>query len=478
MAPCAICLRARAVVVRISARLSMAGASADVSLAVIAVSYCGRGWSDSLVIGHIVLLTAGLAVTVRGRMLARFYRTFVKIQLLSDPALTTKTLYNLMADCDSASWAVAWATPNPVYEAALAHREKFEHFVVGTHGYVTDPDVLEELAKGPNFKVVFPAGHLFHPKVYLFRMRDECAAVVGSHNLTKSAFSANRELSTLIQGKTGEAVLQELFAFVEDAHEGAETLTSDWLFQYRGNYRRNERYRKELEKEMSEISDVSKPDKPGLQMSWGQFFGLIKAETRHSAAARLVVLEAARALFQKSAFAAMSWDDRMRIAGIRSDAQLKHDPVHWPLFGAMASNGSFRKTVENNAVQLSAALDEIPLTGDIEEEHYEGFKRLFLAAYDSTRHHGGGIGTGTRLLAMRRPDQFVGVNGGNDDGIGEFFNCNDITLDNYWERVIKQVRAAPWWLVEEPSAAYERRVWAGRAAFLDSIYYNPKPKKI
>lgn len=62
-------------------------------------------------------------------------------------------------------WAVAWATENPVFEAAMKHSSKFEHVVIGTHMFQTQPEVLERVGALAPAAVVPPTGDLFHPKV-------------------------------------------------------------------------------------------------------------------------------------------------------------------------------------------------------------------------------------------------------------------------------------------------------------------------
>lgn len=52
----------------------------------------------------------------------------------------------------------------------------------------------------PEARVVAPdKPRLFHPKVYLFRNGSRSAAIVGSHNLTSSAFKSNVEASVFIE---------------------------------------------------------------------------------------------------------------------------------------------------------------------------------------------------------------------------------------------------------------------------------------
>lgn len=130
----------------------------------------------------------------------------------------------------------------------------------------------------------------------------------------------------------------------------------------------------------------------------------------------------------------------------------------------------------NNAKALASAMAAIPAEGGVGYEDYERFVKRFMAAFDKKLRAGGGIGTGTRLLAMKRPDQFVGLNDANKKGVCAHFGqaVNTTTLDNYWERIIEPMRLSAWWQAKEPSSKQEQRIWRCRAAMLDAIHYVPK----
>ncbi len=86
---------------------------------------------------------------------------------------------------------------------------------------------------------------------------------------------------------------------------------------------------------------------------------------------------------------------------------------------------------------------------------------------------------GTRLLAMRRPDQFVCIDGPNIKGVCGYLGApySTVNLDNYWELIIEQVRVTPWYLEDEPLDSEERKIWQCRTALLDAIYYDPHSRK-
>lgn len=407
----------------------------------------------------------------------------MQVELLTDSKHATKTLVDLTANCELAAWAVAWATDNEVLEAAYTHRAKFRHLVIGTHGYVTSPSVIERFQAEPKFKVMLPDGPLFHPKVYLFRKGDEWTAVVGSHNLTGRAFTRNIEASTVIRGKATDPGLQKLFAFVAQSWGDGVDVDPDWLYSYKANHLRAKAAHRELDRWVPVQKSKAGDGIPGPQdLTWEEFVALVKVENAnsdHTLLGRLRVLEQLGAVFRsKPTYAELEVDDRKRIAGTMGASQAKtKDGLDWAWFGAMGASGSFSTTVINNPDGLSRALDFIPLTGPVDVEHYELFREEFMGALSADLRASGGIATGTRLLAMKRPDQFVCISKPNKKGIAEHFAvANNTSLENYWERIILRVRSTPWWLAPEPKDPLEKRVWAGRAALLDAIYYDPSTR--
>jgi hypothetical protein len=80
---------------------------------------------------------------------------------------------------------------------------------------------------------------------------------------------------------------------------------------------------------------------------------------------------------------------------------------------------------------------------------------------------------------MKRPDYFVCFDAENRDGLCKAFG---ITLrhhdyERYWDSVVERILISEWWMSPRPSGTRARAIWDGRAAFLDSLYYKPKPRQ-
>jgi hypothetical protein len=147
---------------------------------------------------------------------------------------------------------------------------------------------------------------------------------------------------------------------------------------------------------------------------------------------------------------------------------------NWGWFGSMFGAGVFKNRVNQNDINLSRALDAIPPAGEVLEVHYSQFIDAYRKAFPAGRGHG--LGTATRLLTMKRPDYFVCFDSANKRGLCGAF---EITLGNhdyarYWGSIVERLLLSRWWNSPRPTANKEMKVWDGRAAFLDSLYYVPK----
>lgn len=399
----------------------------------------------------------------------------MKVSILED-GQATSTVIRLIRGSIRFDVAVAWAGKNKVVDAMLAANQKIRHIVIGTHMYQTDPVALRSFMACKGVRYVEPSGRLFHPKVYIFQLPTGFAMVVGSHNLTGSAFEGkNIEVSVLIEMQNKEDVFIDLEEFVKNSYRNAKVIDEDFLFAYEVQYRVNRNNRKSLEK----FSPLKKPrdstHASPLDISWPTFVKRVKDDRHHSFDGRLLILVKAEELFKKyESLANMSVYERKAIAGTYGSKEPQLDDLPWGWFGTMVGLGSFTTLINNQPKRLSKALDNIPFDGDITEDHYKKFVREFIFAFKEQARTGG-VSTATRLLVMKRPDVFVCVNDANRTGICNAFGSapSTLSLENYWERVITPMQNSPWWLCSRPRGSLSGSIWDNRAALIDCIYYDP-----
>jgi HKD family nuclease len=392
---------------------------------------------------------------------------------------TQAVLLELVENCDSMQWAVAWATENDVFDAAMAHRAKFKHLVIGTHMFQTDPKVLKRIFSVRAAAVVPPTGDLFHPKVYLFRNGTRIRCVVGSPNLTFGAMNRNVESSVLLDGTDTEQALVDLAAFVDDAWDRADSITNEFLYSYERQYEVKKKAREQLTK----FAEIRRPTKDTTkapqEMSWQDYLVHVRSKKHPSAhlfQKRLPVLAKARELFGTGLpFDAWNVEDRKIVAGTLGAKKSQQSEVDYGLFGSMGASGTFATSVINSPQGLSQALDCIPFTGDVTQGQFDQFCKRYGAAFGEEGRQGG-LPTATRLLAMKRPDTFVCLDSANRKDLCENWGVPYSTtrLTNYWQRIIEPMQQAPWWCESVPINPADAELWHGRAAMLDAIYYTPK----
>ena len=198
---------------------------------------------------------------------------------------------------------------------------------------------------------------------------------------------------------------------------------------------------------------------------WPEYFNSVREDTQHTTEGRLAVLEESRRLFTVHRhFSNMSDEERRGIAGFGRTEQLD-----WLWFGSMKGAGFFKQAINENNPQISAALDEIPLAGDLTQDHFDRYLNLFRNAFENS-----GTATATRLLAMKRPDYFVCLDSKNRDKLCEEFEiAKGVDLDDYWQTVVERLTDSNWWNSPEPRDELEKRIWKCRAAFLDVRFYEP-----
>ena len=165
----------------------------------------------------------------------------------------------------------------------------------------------------------------------------------------------------------------------------------------------------------------------------------------------------------------MNENERKGIAGFLEEQKEGFD---WRWFGSMKGWGKFQNKINNKNENISLALDKIPIEGKITREHYENFLNKYKKATPEAVNDW--IGTTSRLLAMKRPDVFVCFGSKNRKKLCTDFGIkqSDMTYERYWDEIIERIQDSDWWNSSQPEDKIEIKIWNGRSAFLDAIYYE------
>lgn len=392
-----------------------------------------------------------------------------------DAEAVTNELKRLIKWSSKISVAVAWAKPNETLKHFSENRTKIHRFFVGLTFCGTDPKALAELEVIDGARLVTKAEQgTFHPKVYYFESEDAAAAIVGSSNLTDGGLGGNTEACLLIEAAKSEAAFREIRRSIDALESQSETLDADILRAYEAKYKASQKLRRPphdpISSKKSRIRRISSSSL--VHLKWSDLAKEYDEHGEKEINRRLKLLEQARSYFTRAGkFNELSMNERKAVAGY---LESNFEGVHWLSFGSMKGAGYFKRFVAENNEILGKAVDAIPLKGDVTYQHYEEFLIHFEQTFDGVDRKGG-LATASRLLAIKRPDIFVCVCKPNKQKISERLAIRHTCLDlsNYWDWVVEPIRGSVWYNADRPSSRIGARIWNGRAAMLDTLFYDP-----
>lgn len=193
---------------------------------------------------------------------------------------------------------------------------------------------------------------------------------------------------------------------------------------------------------------------------WPIFSGFIEQQnTIHALDERLRLLGYVDTL-RGTPLAELAIEDRLVIAGKHTsdhDYSVYNFDVEW--FASTKGAKVFHILLEQSPEQFDAALAHIPLTGDVTYDEYQKFVAAYKAIFaeytsEKAQNNKPPLAAATRLLAMRRPDQFIALNNNKIDiicqglSIAKFKNTD---FSSYWHDAIGTLRTFAWWNHAEPA---------------------------
>jgi len=230
---------------------------------------------------------------------------------------------------------------------------------------------------------------------------------------------------------------------------------------------------------------------------WPIFSNFVQEHARlHALPERLRLLDYI-AKMRGNTLAEMIDEDRLAFAGKHSaqhDISVYDFDVEW--FAGTRGAKTFHQLLKSHPQAFDQALDNIPLDGDVTLAHYQDFVNAYQAIFAShTNEEKAPLSAATRLLAMRRPDQFIALTSGKIDTLSQglgLVKLNNQSFDDYWHEMIASIRNTQWWRSEMPSDEVELKLWQNRAILIDLFLFadnslaensnyirmRDKPKKI
>jgi hypothetical protein len=399
------------------------------------------------------------------------------MKLIPNHKKLSSEFLRLLSDYNEYHWATAWAGINSeAFDQLVKNTSRIKKMLVGIHFYQTHPGFIETFLNHKQVKFFHQPDGTFHPKMYLFYNDDgNWEMIIGSPNFTHGAFGHNTEISMLVSSKDMGAakVLKDARKFFDKQWQQAEYFDAEKLSGYRTIWENHQPAIKTLSGTFSSRTRKPKPLHLAsiITRTWEEHAKLVKQDATHGLEERLKVVEIVQHLFRKEPhFKNLEKSERKFIAGLPTDSKDDNGKtVDWGYFGSMKGRGDYHHEIIENNVLISKALDEIPLSSQITQQHYHRFINEFKKVFS-----GNYVGTASRLLSMKRPDVFICFDIKNKSRLCRDFNIIQSNMDyeRYWGDIIERIFMSEWWLNPKPKDETERKISEARVAFLDSIYYE------
>lgn len=213
---------------------------------------------------------------------------------------------------------------------------------------------------------------------------------------------------------------------------------------------------------------------------WPIYADFIKQQsTLLSVPERLALLSHIKEIREKS-LAELLPEDKLAFTGKHSN---KHDPsvynfdVEW--FAATKGAKLFHQLINEKPDAFDTALAHIPLDGEVTFSHFEQFVNQYSTIFSNfTDNKPEGekapLAPATRLLAMRRPDQFIALTNAKIGLYCQGFSIakfDKYDFKSYWFDLITTMRSCAWWMQPQPEGETELMLWHNRAIFVDCFFF-------
>ncbi len=395
-----------------------------------------------------------------------------------DAKAAKRQLKRLISTHDSIHIAVAWGYNGELADELLKNSSKFKSVIFGTSFCQTDAGLISRLVGVKNAFVAESDGSTFHPKIYYFETAGKAEVVLGSSNFTSGGLARNWEACIHAAGDTSAPFFEEVRKCLSTYQHLRRAITADVAAAYQLQFDAA----KKLTRPKNPI--LSSSNAPWLvsdlvKMTWDEFVNAVRTGRFHNFDERLAMLRECQRMFSMvkgfDDLTAFEWKAIAGVIGSREKIKAGLDAFDWGWFGSMKGMGDFNQRVKIKDPWLAEAVDWIPPNGEVSLNEFTKYCALFVKAFEKSARVGG-VPTATRLLAMKRPDQFVCVSNPNKAGLSRALSSSKDALgkdfSSYWHTVIEPVRCSVWYNEPRPQGR-NAELWDRRVAMLDAIYYHP-----
>jgi len=409
----------------------------------------------------------------------------MRVTVLTDDLALRETLSRLCSRYRRLEAAVAWcgSPGSGVPYDLLGPIARRTTALVGVDFDHTHPDGLARLRElGVAVRIVDKCDGIFHPKVYLFSRQGRSALLVGSANLTPSAFFDNREAAVLLEGSLLE--MRTTVAQIRSALAGwrglSTSMTSRWLDEYRKQFKWACGPFKGSRKRLSPAVRDEQSTTPLTfirKASWAEFYAKVKSRLRREK--RIdpwgVVLRDARTIIPGDLTVSML-DKR----NVRSLLLGRGPKGIYAMFGSVTANGRslpmfLNRGSDRQRRYLVKVFNAVKKMG--RRVDYDELLRMFEGLWSLRARRGTWIWMSTwgRILLLARPNVYLSIcYDGVREHLAEQLNMpkSKLNTPKGYVEVLKLLHATPWFNSPRPGRPGEEQwIWDNRVAYIDALYY-------
>jgi len=213
---------------------------------------------------------------------------------------------------------------------------------------------------------------------------------------------------------------------------------------------------------------------------WPIFTAFIEQQsTLHALDERLALLDYIKVISGKP-LAEMTELERLAYAG-KHTSQHCHTQYDFDVEWFASTKGAkvFHTLLVKQPERFDFALSHIPELGDVTPKQYQEFVSVYkqiFADYTVDKPSGekAPLAPATRLLAMKRPDQFIALTNAKIDVLCQGLSIakfNAFDFENYWQDMIGTLRTFAWWHQAKPEDEREVKIWQARAILVDLFMF-------
>jgi hypothetical protein len=396
------------------------------------------------------------------------------------------------------------------FSLILKHKNSIQFGTIALNDFSTPPDVLNSLLKSDNVHFFIPEkeAHLsFHPQVYYFENNKTWDLLIDFVNMSGFLPRGHNQFVLHLTNK-------------DDKNNQIQIAVKKYIeSEFINGVRIDERYSRYygmIHSENIDNNNILYSKRPPQQivdeelrnifhMDWNEYYEYLCNHTIHDTQVSMSILDQTNKYFKsKQSFRDMNDAKRIHIAGITSKKNLKHlrtaknirniiprsivrsKDLAWSSLRIFGNLDHYRivefisaiinqnDQYHNSLSQISDALDRIPHNGDLNKDNLQAYHDLMLEAFPQNV----GYACLTRLLAIKRPDYFLPVNGNSRDNIATIcgFETSEYKkkhkfVNLYWDNIICKFKDTKWWDSVPPNDKNSKEyfVWTTRMLMLDGL---------